>query len=221
MLGFNTYYLIILNKNFIYNLIIKTTHLFLKKIFTNLKKLINMRKNQPNRVPMLKKIIASLLLILSFSSTAKADNISGFWETISKKTNKPNSVIAVYPYEGKYYGRIIATYNEEGVMDDTMYKPKDRAPGIEGNPYYSGLDIVFDAVPASRGQYKGFVADPTKGKIYKAELWRKGDNLILRGKVFVFGRNETWPPFPEENFNDDFKKPDLATFVPVIPKVIQ
>jgi uncharacterized protein (DUF2147 family) len=163
------------------------------------------------------RLCVFLLFLCSFGSALAAEDITGFWTTINKRTGKPNSVIAVYPHEGKYYGRIIATYNEQGVMDDTMYKPKDRAPGIQGNPYYSGLDIVWVS-PWHRDKYKGYVVDPMKGKTYTAKLWKENGNLILRGEVFIFGRNEVWPPFPEKDFNDTFKKPDLTTFVPVIPK---
>jgi uncharacterized protein (DUF2147 family) len=143
--------------------------------------------------------------------------LTGFWQTINDKTGKPSSVIAVYPYEGNYYGRIIATYNEYGVIDDSIYKPKDRAPGIEGTPYYSGIDIVWEMKPTNKEKYKGSITDPKAGKVYRAELWREGENLILRGKVFVFGKNITWLPFSESRFTSAFKKPDLATFVPVKP----
>lgn len=159
-----------------------------------------------------------LFLLLFLSSTIKAEDLTGFWQVVDKKTSKPRSVIAVYPYKGNYYGRIIATYNQQGVMDDTIYHPKDKAPGVEGKPYYSGLDIVW-TTSFDDDRYKGQVIDPKEGKVYKAELWKEGGNLILRGEVFIFGRNEVWPPFPESNFNKNFKKPDLSTFVPKIPKV--
>ena len=179
-----------------------------------------MRKKSGDSFLMLKKITLHLLLLLSFTGFIRAEDISGFWQTIDKKTNKPTSVIAVYPYEGKFYGRIIASFNKEGVMDDTIYKPVGKAPGIEGHPYYCGLDIVFDVAQKDARHYKGYIVDPKEGKTYRAELWKKEGNLILRGKVFVFGRNETWPPFPDKNFTDEFKKPDLATFIPKIPKTL-
>ena len=159
------------------------------------------------------KLIGFFVFII-VSVNLLADDIVGFWETIDKRTKKPNSVIAVYPYQGKFYGRIIATYNKQGVMDDTIYHPKDRAPGIVGTPYYSGIDILWDVSSQENDEYKGHIIDPKEGKIYKAELWREGENLILRGEVFIFGRNELWPPFPESNFTEEFKKPDLSTFVP-------
>ncbi len=147
-------------------------------------------------------------------------SITGFWQTINKKTQKPGAIIAVYSYKGKYYGKIIGTHNEQGVLDDTIYHPISRAPGLEGRPFYSGLDIVWDASQDDgEGRYKGYVVDPIKGKIYNAELWREKGNLILRGKLFIFGRNEVWPPFPDSGFNENFKKPDLATLIPKKPKL--
>lgn len=146
-----------------------------------------------------------------------ADDITGFWQTMDSNTNRPSSVVAVYQYEGRYYGRILGTFNEEGELKDTIYSPKKRTQGLAGNPYYCGLDIVWRATPTKTGKYKGFVVDPRDGKVYDAKLWRENGNLILRGEVFVFGKSVVWPPFPEENFTKEFRKPDLASFIPNIP----
>lgn len=70
------------------------------------------------------------------------------------------------------------------------------------------------------GKHKGYVVDPEKGKTYTAKLWKQGENLILRGEVLIFGRNVTWPPFPETSFTENFIKPDLSTFVPIIPQTV-
>ena len=162
---------------------------------------------------------AIYFLLFLFSCNLMADDIAGFWETIDKETKKPSSIIAIYFYQGKYYGRIIGTYNDQGVLNNTIYHTISRAPGIKGNPYYCGLDIVWAAQLEDDGAYRGHVIDPKEGKVYKAELWRQGQNLILRGEVFIFGRNVLWPPFPEQKFNSDFKEPDVTTFVPKYPQV--
>lgn len=168
---------------------------------------------------MLRKIISSLVFFFCFTTFLKANDISGFWMTLNKKTKKPTSVVAVYSYENKYYARIIATYNEEGLLTDSIYNPKNKAHAVKGSPYFCGFDIVFDAMLGCKGKYKGFVIDPTKGKVYKAELWKNGENLILRGHLFIFRRTEVGVPFPEELFNNDFQKPDLTTFIPKIYKI--
>jgi uncharacterized protein (DUF2147 family) len=147
--------------------------------------------------------------------------IAGFWMTMDHEKNKPSSVVAVYPYEGKFYARIIGSFNDKGEIDDSIYKPDGRAPGLEGHPYYSGLDFVWNATYEGAGKFSGYVVDPRNGKVYDAELWRSGPNLILRGELFMFGQNEVWPPFPENKFNDTFKKPDVSTFVPIIPQPLE
>ncbi len=167
-----------------------------------------------------KRSLAILFICLFFTKALFASDPTGFWQTLDKKTKRPSSVIAVYPYQGKYYGRIIATYEDDGTLKDTIDSPKSRAPGIIGNPFYCGLDIVWGAKPGQDSdKFRGHVFDPRKGRIYNAVIWRSGENLILRGEVLVFGKNMTWPPFPESGFNATFKKPDISTFVPHLPQV--
>ena len=155
------------------------------------------------------KILAFLLLSVGLV----AQDITGFWMTMDDRTHRPSSVIAIYPYKGRYFGRIIGSFNREGELQDTIYNPLNRTPGIAGNPYYSGLDIVWTG-PRKGNKYHGYVMDPRNGKVYDAELWRENGNLVLRGKVLIFGKNVIWPPFPEENFTKEFEKPDISTFVP-------
>jgi hypothetical protein len=146
------------------------------------------------------------------------ETLSGFWTTFNPQKEKAGAIVAVYLYEDQYYGRIIGTYNENGVLDDTIYAPKEKAPGVIGNPYYSGLDIVWTTKALSNGKYKGYVIDPKKGKTYSAKVWRQGEDFILRGELFIFGKNVSWYPFEESLFTTTFPKPNVSTFVPKIPK---
>lgn len=170
---------------------------------------------------MLKKIILFYIFVASFFSYAAAepiDSIVGFWMTINDKTDRPSSVIAIYPYEGQYYGRILGCYNEDGVLDDTIYHPVEKTPGVVGHPYYSGLDLLW-TTKVLKEKASGYIIDPEKGKKYKAKVWRKGTDVKLQGQVFVFSGTVTWSPFPETGFTADFPKPDVAKFVPKIPEV--
>ena len=151
------------------------------------------------------------------STSLSAADITGFWRTLNDKTGKSESVIAIYRYKDSYYGRIIASYEPDGQMIDTIYTPQSRAPGVVGNPYYSGLDIIW-GVRQVGSRYKGKILDPRQGKIYDAELWTRNGNLIVRGEVLFIGKNITWPPARKQDFPKKFKKPDLKTFVPTIPR---
>lgn len=159
-----------------------------------------------------------LIFTILFLSQLCGDEITGFWQTLDDKTNKPTSLIAIYQYKGLYYGRIIASYNSEGVMDDTIYHPKAKATGIAHTPYYCGTDIIWDVKIVKKNLYRGYVIDPRSGSIYDADIWRDGPNLILRGKVLIFWKTQTWPPFAETNFTKQFPKPDVNQFKPVIPQ---
>lgn len=166
----------------------------------------------------MRKLLSLVFMLLFCSSLLAQEEVLGFWETVDDKTGKPSSVVAVYGYQGKVYVRNIGSFNAKGEIDDSIYNPQGRAPGLVGKPYYSGLDFVWNMTYEGAGRFTGYVVDPRDGKIYNAELWRKGPNLILRGELFTFGENKVWPPFPEDKFNDKFKKPDVSTFVPVIPQ---
>lgn len=156
-------------------------------------------------------------VLLAFSCLFAAEDIGGFWKSLNDE-GKAQCIFGVYESEGAYYGRIIGTYNKEGRMEDTIYKPSGKADGIVGNPYMCGLDIIY-GLQDTGPSFSGTIVDPEKGKTYKCELWLDNGNLIVRGKLFVFGRNITWYPAGKEDFPKGFKIPDMKKFVPAIPQV--
>jgi len=157
-------------------------------------------------------------LCFLFISVCFGDGIEGFWKTVNDETGKPGCIVAVYPYQGRYYGKIVGSYDDSGKMEDTIYAPKGRATGVNGSPFYCGLDFIWD-MKLRGSRYKGKIMDPRNGDVYKAELWTEGGNLIVRGKLLFFGRNETWLPAVASDFPPGFKKPDLNQLVPAVPDV--
>lgn len=147
------------------------------------------------------------------------EEITGFWKTINEKTGRAECTIAIYEYQGKYYGRIVATFDEQGEIADTIDHPHDRAPGVVGNPYYAGLDIIWNLQQKGTKYTNGKILDPEKGRVYGAELWRQDDNLVVRGKLLCFGRNQIWLPVNEEELSGLFTQANLPAFIPNIPKV--
>ncbi|MDE3045451.1 MAG: DUF2147 domain-containing protein [Verrucomicrobiota bacterium] len=163
----------------------------------------------------MKRLLACLLCLSSLAFSA--EEIGGFWKTVNEE-GKSQCIIAIYEYEGLYYGRIIGSFDSQGKMTDSIYKPVKRAPGIIGNPYYSGLDIIWDLAD-SGSKFKGKIVDPEHGKVYQSELWINDSRLVVRGKLLFFGRSQEWLPASAHDFPKDFKKPDLKSFVPAVPEV--
>lgn len=165
-----------------------------------------------------KTVLLSVVYMLIFSSVLVAKDITGFWRSVNEKNGVTRCIVAIYEYQGLHYGRIIGTCDANGEVKDSIYAPEGRAPGIVGNPFFSGLDLVWN-LNRSGSKYKGKIVDPEKGKIYDAKLWVKNGNLIIRGEFLFFGRNVTWLPARESDFSPKFKKPDVSKFIPVIPQV--
>ena len=167
----------------------------------------------------MRRIVAFFIALLTFQTALfAAEDISGFWKSVNEEGHA-ECIFGIYEYDGLYYGRIIGTYNSEGKMDDTIYHPKERAPGVIGKPFYSGLDIVW-GLNDSGAKFKGKILDPQKGNIYNCELWINSEgNLVVRGKFLFIGKSRVWLPAHLSDFPTDFQVPDLAEFVPEIPQV--
>lgn len=137
--------------------------------------------------------------LFSFPAVA-AEDVTGVWKTIDDETGEAKSLVAIYRYREKVYGRVVKLFKN----------PDATAAGIVGNPKIDGLDIVWDMQDTGERWTGGRVLDPKKGKIYKCEIWKENGNLILRGKIGPFGRNQTWVK-AEETVKTD-------SFVPQIPQ---
>ncbi len=189
---------------------------------------ITFSKQNKNRSKILQKATKSkfvnsllaigMLCLLTLSSPLAAKSITGFWRSINEVSGLTQCIIAVYEYDGLCYGRIVGTCNTEGKVVDTIYAPKGRAPGINGTPFYAGLDLVWNLYKKG-SRYKGKIVDPEKGRIYDAKLWVEEGNLIVRGELLIFGKSVTWMPALESDFSTEFPKPDVTKFVPSIPLV--
>lgn len=169
-----------------------------------------------------KWFLFSLFGLLSGGFSLCADSptdVVGYWKSIDEQTGKAQSVVAIYEHDGKYYGRLVVTFDDNGQIQDSIEEPKKRAPGVVGDPYYSGLDFIWDLQKNDSKLTNGQILDPEQGKIYNAQMWRDGNNLIVRGEILFFGRNQTWPPAQEEDFPQGFTKPDLKALTPTIPEV--
>ncbi len=146
----------------------------------------------------------SLLAVMLMGVSVWANGIAGLWTTVDDETKEKKSVVRIYQHEGKYYGRIVE-----------LFKNKDAKAKLPGEPKILGLDIIWNMKEDGAKFKGGKILDPKKGKVYSCEIWRDGANLIVRGKIAFFGRNQTWLPYKNEKSLIDVATP----LVPKIPSV--
>ncbi len=175
----------------------------------------------------MKKILLTFIVI-SFVLPAAlfaADDITGLWKTIDDETGNPKGVVAVYKYQGKIYGRVIASFDDDGkYIDDDMYRQINTSPYLVGDPAFNALTIIWDMKDKGKKWGSGKIMDPgddeeKKPNIYDCEMWREGDTLVVRGKILFIGRNQTWYPMKNSEFPEGFKIPDWKSFKPEIPAI--
>lgn len=149
----------------------------------------------------MKKILLTAAMSLCALATQAGANITGYWTTIDDESGAAKSVVQVFEYKGKYYGRVV----------ELLQNPDAKAK-IKGSPAVKGLTVVWDLEKDGDSYSGGEILDPTKGKVYGCEMWRDGANLIVRGKIAFLGRNQTWLPnktFKGTETNPVPKKPAL------------
>ena len=141
------------------------------------------------------RFIYILIFALIATLAQAATDISGFWTTIDDETNQPKSVVQIYQHNGKMFGRVVKLFQN----------PDATAKGVKGSPKIVGLDILWNLEDTGKKWTGGEILDPKTGKVYAAEAWKQGDDLVVRGKILMFGRNQTWKP------NKDFSNPEKLT----------
>ncbi len=165
-------------------------------------------------------ITALMTSCSAFNSKQKNEGIQGLWFSRDQHSDKTRSLVAIYEYQGKFYGRMLQTYGENGEVNDTIFEKKGRAPGVVGDPPYCGMDFIYNVKKEEgKERYKGKIIDPEKGEVYTAEFWIEGNRLIVRGEVWIFGENIPWKRASKKDLPKGFKMSEIKSFVPVIPIV--
>lgn len=149
----------------------------------------------------MKKLFCAALF--SAATLFADDSIGGFWVIPDSDTGKPESVARFFKKpSGKYCAHMVLIYDEAtGKPSETISDPKERAKGIDGNPFICGLEFIWGLELQSDGRYKGKVVDPDSGKTYRCEVWfdKSKNKLAVRGELFIFGVTNYWQPISEKN----------------------
>ena len=171
----------------------------------------------------IKLSIVSFLLVfspfISFANNEK-DNFSGLYQTIDDETNEPKSIVFIYKYKDsekeKFAGRIVALYDKDGKISETIKKPIKKASKLTGNPYLVGLDIIWNMEEKDNELVGGKILNPKNGKIYNSVIWKDEDyKLNVRGKIGPFGKTQIWNT-KISNIPTCLKKLKSIDFKPII-----
>jgi uncharacterized protein (DUF2147 family) len=142
-----------------------------------------------------------ILVIILFIFNVKilcqnAEDITGYWLVLDKKTNEPKSQIEIFRNDdGKYYGRIVwlkkPLKNSQPLKDENNPKEELRKRTILGLQILSGLEFSDDEWE------DGKIYDPESGSTYKCKAWFEDNDknkLYLRGYIgfSLIGRNVQW-----------------------------
>ncbi|MBD5400500.1 DUF2147 domain-containing protein [bacterium] len=167
----------------------------------------------------MKKIFVAIVAGLSVG-LANAAPLAGFYQTIDDKTNQPKSIVALYEYadddDMELAGRIVALYDANGKITETIANPVKVADKVKGTPHYAGLDIIWDMEwDADDNRYEdGKIMDPTSGKVYSSVMWMDTPGeLNVRGKIGPIGRTQHWRAIDAKNI-PELKDIDTSKWTP-------
>jgi uncharacterized protein (DUF2147 family) len=136
----------------------------------------------------------ALGLILTVEPVSAADKPVGKWNTVDEKTGKVVSEVELYDEGGRLYGKIVRLADPV----DAKGKPKvcSKCQGADKDQPIVGLLIVKDLAPDKDKFKGGTILDPADGKVYRAELWKEGEQLKVRGYLGPFYKTQTWTKAP-------------------------
>ena len=150
----------------------------------------------------MKKFMLLIIMCVLPCISWAGDGVVGYWTTIDDETNTAKSVVQIYEYQGKIYGRVVE-----------LFQNKQAVAKLPDEPLIKGLDVIWDMEKKQDKYTNGQILDPKTGKVYSCDLWRDGDKLIVRGKIAFLGRNQTWEP------NTTFKPETTAKPTPKKPRL--
>lgn len=81
----------------------------------------------------MKQLFKTAVVALGILASQALANVTGYWTTIDDKTGKAKSVVQIYEYKGKYYGRIV-----------DLLENKNARAATPGKPLILGMDIIWD-----------------------------------------------------------------------------
>ena len=138
------------------------------------------------RVHITLRLIVVLLNVaaITVSADTLASDIVGVWDT------GDGAHVEIYERDGKYHGKFLYFYDEPpaGGVD-----AKNPDPALR-NRSLVGTDFLLNFEFTDQKWKHGRIYNPENGKLYKADLELRGDELKVRGWIGfrLLGRTVEW-----------------------------
>jgi len=116
--------------------------------------------------------------------------IVGKWNTIDEVTGKAMSIVEIFEYNNKIYGKVVEILNPQNRTKTCV-----DCPGDDHNKPILGLTIIKGLVKDGSEYNDGRILDPKSGKLYKCYLELENPNkLKVRGYlgISLIGRTQYW-----------------------------
>jgi uncharacterized protein (DUF2147 family) len=133
------------------------------------------------------------LIFVSLAGAALAQNTPvGKWHSIDDKTKEIKSEITITESGGVLIGKVTKVLRKDAKPDAKCDECTDAR---KGQPIV-GLEIIRGAKKEANEDVwaGGKILDPENGKEYSLKLTPQsgGKELVVRGSIGPFGRNQTW-----------------------------
>lgn len=135
------------------------------------------------------KKIFFLSFLLCNTILLSAQSITGEWKTIDDETGDPKSVVTVYEYDGKVYGKIVRLFRTPEEDQDPTCK---ECKGAKKGQKIIGMEIMEGLVKDGDEYDDGTILDPDNGKVYDCKIWLEDGKLQVRGYIGPFYRTQEW-----------------------------
>jgi len=135
------------------------------------------------------KKIFFLSFLLCNTILLSAQSITGEWKTIDDETGDPKSVVTVYEYDGKVYGKIVRLFRTPEEDQDPTCK---ECKGAKKGQKIIGMEIMEGLVKDGDEYDDGTILDPDNGKVYDCKIWLEDGKLQVRGYIGPFFRTQEW-----------------------------
>jgi uncharacterized protein (DUF2147 family) len=138
----------------------------------------------------MKRILLSIIILISTVSISQTHGVVGKWKTIDDYTGKPVAVVDIFEYKGKIYGKVIDVYNPKNKT-----RVCENCSGSDKNKPIVGLTVIKGLTKEGDEYTNGKILDPKSGRLYQCYIALENqDKLKVRGYIgFSFlGRSQIW-----------------------------